>query len=92
MATAGSAPHRRPGFNVIDDCSREALAIEIDTSLSAKRIIRTLNRIGESRGFPIAIRSDNGPEFTSGNFTIWCEEKGIETKFIQPGKPTQNGH
>ena len=79
-------------FNVIDDCSREALIIDIDTSLSAKRVIRTLNRIGESRGFPKAIRSDNGPEFTSKDFAIWCEEKGIETRFIQPGKPTQNGY
>ncbi len=67
-------------FNIIDDCSREALGIEVDTSLSSKRIIRTLNRIGESRGFPKAIRSDNGPEFTSKDFMIWCEEKGIEPR------------
>jgi putative transposase len=79
-------------FNVIDDYSREALAIDVDTSLSSKRIIRTLNRLGESRGFPKAIRSDNGPEFTSKDFAIWCEEKRIETRYIQPGKPTQNGY
>lgn len=79
-------------FNVIDDCSREVLAIEVDTSLSSKRIIRTLNRIGENIGFPKAIRSDNGPEFTSKEFTIWCEDNGIQTKYIQPGKPTQNGY
>lgn len=79
-------------FNVIDDCTREVLAIEVDTSLFSKRIIRTLNRIGENRGFPKAIRSDNGPEFTSKDFAIWCQKKGIETRFIQPGKPTQNGY
>lgn len=78
-------------FNVIDDCSREALAIEADTSLSSKRIIRVLERIGLSRGFPKAIRSDNGPEFTSKDFAIWCADRNIETRFIQPGKPTQNG-
>lgn len=66
-------------FNVIDDCSREALAIEIDTSLSAKRIIRTLNRIGESRGFLTAIRSDNGPEFTSGIL-----RSGVRKKELRP--------
>ena len=78
-------------FNVIDDCSREALAIEIDTSLSSKRITRVLERIRQSKGFPKAIRSDNGPEFTSKEFAIWCAERNIETRFIQPGKPTQDG-
>ncbi|MCF2521145.1 IS3 family transposase [Dyadobacter sp. CY351] len=78
-------------FNVIDDCSREALAIEIDTSLSSKRITRVLERIGLSKGFPKAIRSDNGPEFTSKDFAIWCADRNIETRFIQPGKPMQNG-
>ena len=78
-------------FNVIDDCSREALAIEVDTSLSSKRITRVLDQIGLSRGFPKAIRSDNGPEFTSKEFAIWCVDKNIEIRFIQPGKPTQNG-
>jgi len=81
--------------NVIDDCSREILGIEIDTSLSSKRIIRVLEQIGLSRGFPKTIRSDNGPrrsqEFTSKNFAIWCADNNIETRFIQPGKPIQNG-
>ena len=55
-------------FNVIDDCSREALAIEIDTSLSSKRIIRTLERIIAHRGKPKTIRTENGPEFASKDF------------------------
>ncbi len=79
-------------FNVIDDCTREVLAIEIDTSLSSKRIIRTLNRIIEYRGIPKAIRTDNGPEFTSNDFELWCKELGIQLQFIQPGKPMQNGY
>lgn len=91
LGIASSGPHRRPGFNVIDDCSREALAIEVDTSLSSKRITKVLDQIGLSRGFPKAIRSDNGPEFTSKDFAIWCVDKNIEIRFIQPGKPTQNG-
>lgn len=50
-----------------------------------------MDQIGLSRGFPKAIRSDNGPEFTSKEFAIWCVDKNIEIRFIQPGKPTQNG-
>lgn len=79
-------------FNVIDDCTREVLAIEIDTSLSSKRVIRTLNRIIEQRGVPKAIRTDNGPEFTSNDFELWCKELCIKLQFIQPGKPMQNGY
>jgi putative transposase len=52
-------------FYLIDDCTREVLAIEIDTSLSSKRIIRTLERVILDRGKPNIIRTDNGPEFTS---------------------------
>jgi len=77
-------------FNVIDDFSRESLAIEVDTSLPARRIIRVLNRIVEQRGKPEHIRSDNGPEFISHHLQTWCEENQIEMKYIQPGKPTQN--
>jgi len=79
-------------LNVMDDCSREALAIEVDTSLSAKRVIRTLERIIEQRGKPTAIRTDNGPEFTSKDMELWAIEKGIKIQFIQPGKPMQNGY
>lgn len=79
-------------FNVIDDCTREVLGIEIDTSLGSKRVIRTLNRIIEQRGVPKTIRTDNGPEFTSNEFELWCKELGIQLQFIQPGKPMQNGY
>ena len=79
-------------FNVMDDCSREALAIEIDTSLSSKRVIRTLERIIENRGMPTILRCDNGPEFTSKDLEIWCKDKEITLQFIQPGKPMQNGY
>lgn len=68
------------------------LAIEVDTSLSAKRIIRTLDRVIAERGIPKTIRTDNGPEFTSNDFAFWSKEKGIEIQFIQPGKPMQNGY
>lgn len=79
-------------FNVIDDCSREVLAIEIDTSLSAKRVIRILDRIINERGKPKTIRTDNGPEFTSKDLELWCKDNEINIQFIQPGKPMQNGY
>jgi putative transposase len=76
-------------FNVMDDCTREALAIEIDTSLSFKRIIRALEGLIVQRGKPQVIRTDNGPEFTSKEFEWWCKEQEIEIQFIQPGRPMQ---
>lgn len=78
-------------FNVMDNCSREALAIEIDTSLSANRVIHTLERIIEDRGKPAILRSDNGPWVTSKDLEIWCKVQEITLQFIQPGKPIQNG-
>ncbi|GAB3430221.1 hypothetical protein GCM10027516_37980 [Niabella aquatica] len=79
-------------FNVMDDCSREVLAIEVDTSLSSKRVIRTLDRVIEINGMPEIIRVDNGPEFTSKDFELWAKEKGIHIQYIQPGRPMQNGY
>lgn len=78
-------------FNIIDDSTREVLAIEVDTSISAQRVIRTLNRVIEREGKPEAIRVDNGPEFTAIVFSLWAKENGIEIQYIQPGKPMQNG-
>lgn len=79
-------------FNLIDDFNREALAIEIDTSLPAERITRVLQQVVEWRGLPKRIRVDNGPEFISAKLGLWCEERGIHLQFIQPGKPTQNAY
>jgi putative transposase len=79
-------------LNVMDDGSREALAIEVDTSLSSKRTIRVLERIIEERGQPDFIRTDNGPEFTSKDMELWSKVKGITLQYIQPGRPMQNGY
>ena len=78
-------------LNVIDDCSREVLAIEVDTSLPAQRMIRVLDRVIEERGKPGQIRVDNGPEFTCSLFEAWCSDNGINLQHIQPGRPMQNG-
>jgi hypothetical protein len=66
-------------LNVLDDCNREALAMEIAIFLAATRVIRTLEQLIDWRGKPAAIRVDNGPEFTSADFTSWCKEKGIKS-------------
>lgn len=78
-------------LNVIDDYNRESLAIEVDTSLPALRVIRVLDRLLAFRGQPQTIRVDNGPEFISDRLHLWCEEHNIVLQFIQPGKPMQNG-
>jgi len=77
-------------LNVLDEGVREALAIEIDTSLPATRVVRTLEQLATWRGLPKALRLDNGPELTAQHFTDWCAAKGIELRHIQPGKPNQN--
>lgn len=79
-------------LNIIDDYNRESLAIEVDTSLPALRVIRVLERLLEYKGKPLSIRVDNGPEFISDRLQLWCEAKGIHLQFIQPGKPMQNGY
>lgn len=78
-------------LNIIDDFNRESLAIEVDTSLPAMRVIRVLERLIEYRGKPKSIRVDNGPEFISDRLQLWCDERQIGLQFIQPGKPMQNG-
>lgn len=79
-------------LTIIDDHNRECLAIEVDTSLPARRVTRTLDQIAEWRGLPASIRVDNGPEFTSIHLQVWCEENNVKLNFIRPGKPVENSY
>ena len=79
-------------FNVIDDFNRESLAIEIDTSLPARRVIRVLERLIAEKGKPANVRCDNGPEFISHLLEQWCTDRKINIQFIQPGRPMQNAY
>lgn len=79
-------------FAVVDAFTRENLSLEVDTSLSSRRVTRSLESVVERRGTPEAIRCDNGPELTSRHFLSWCEERKIQIIHIQPGRPMQNGH
>lgn len=79
-------------LNIIDDFNREALAIDIDLSLPAERVVRALEQIIEWRGKPTAIRSDNGPEYIGKILSEWAQRKGVRLDHIQPGKPQQNAY
>lgn len=76
---------------VVDDYSRECLALVPDTSLSGLRMTRELDAIIHQRGKPRTIVSDNGTEMTSIAVLKWCQETGVEWHYIAPGKPMQNG-
>lgn len=79
-------------FNVIDDFNREALAIDIDLSLPAERVVRALDQVIEWRGKPMVIRRDNGPEYMGSTLANWAAQQGIRLEHIQPGKPQQNAY
>lgn len=76
---------------VVDDFSRECLALVVDTSLSGLRMTRELDAIIHRRGMPRTIVSDNGTEMTSMAVLKWCQETGVDWHYIAPGKPMQNG-
>lgn len=75
---------------VLDTCTREALAIAVDTSLPSQAVTRVLEGILRSRRGPDRITLDNGPELTSHWFDQWADHNGITLDFIEPGKPVQN--
>jgi putative transposase len=78
-------------LTVIDNFTRECLAIEVDSCLPSVRVTRVLERIIAERGAPESIRSDNGPEFTCRQYLTWCEQHQIRSDHIEPGRPMQNG-
>ena len=77
-------------LNILDEGVREGLAIEIDASLPAERVLRVLTQLIAWRGRPQAIRLDDGPELLADRFVTWCAERATELCYIQPGKPEQN--
>jgi putative transposase len=78
-------------LTVIDDCTRECIALVADTSLSGSRVARELNQLMLQRGVPKMVVSDNGTEFTSNAILNWADETKVEWHYIAPGKPMQNG-
>ena len=78
-------------LNVIDDVTKECLAVIADTSISGRRVARELDAVVAWRGRPDLIVSDHGTEFTSNAMLAWSQERQITWHFIAPGKPMQNG-
>lgn len=79
-------------LNVVDDYTRECLAIEVDTSLPGLRVKQVLERLKEMRGLPASITVDNGPEFAGKVLDAWAYEAGVTLSFIRPGKPVENAY
>ncbi len=77
-------------LNIVDDFNRECLAAEVDTSIPGARVVCVLERLGELRGSPEVLVTDNGPEFAGQALDVWAYEQGVKRHFIEPGKPVQN--
>lgn len=78
-------------LNILDECSRKVLLCFAATSISGRKLVKLLQNVIAQQGNPAYIRCDNGPEFISRSLERFAEENGIEIRFSQPGKPTQNG-
>jgi len=79
-------------LTVLDAYSRECLAIEVGRNLASEDVLRVLGRLFVMRGIPSYIRSDNGPEFTAVAVREWLERVGVQTLYIEPGSPWENGY
>jgi len=74
-------------LTLVDDYSRECLAIEADPSLGGERVRRVLEQVIVERGRPVALVVDNGPEFRGRVLAAWSEQRQARLEFIEPGKP-----
>ena len=78
-------------LNVIDEFTREALAIKVDRSIDADGVVGVLDRLALQRGAPTYVRFDNGPEFVAQAVNDWCRFNGAGSLFIDPGSPLLTG-
>lgn len=79
-------------LTIVDDCTKEAIDLAVDFGISGHYVTRILDQAARFRGYPMAIRTDQGPEFTGRALDQWAYENGVQLKLIQPGKPTQNAY
>ena len=79
-------------LTVADDFSHECVDIAVDFGISGQYVTRLLDQAAIFRGYPVTVRTDNGPEFTSRAFLAWTTLHGIRHILIQPGRPMQNGY
>jgi len=93
MSDALTSGRKLRVLKVMDDYTRESLAAYADYSIPSEQVVSVLEQVIAERGEkPEQIRVDNGPEFTSKAFINWCSKNAISIKYIQPGKPMQNGY
>ena len=81
---------RLRALTVVDNYTRECLAIEVGPSLKGEDVVRALTRVSAVRGKPMTIKSDNGSEFISKAMDRWAYDNGVELDFSRPGRPTDN--
>ena len=79
-------------LTVVDDCTKESVAIVVARRMGGDEVARILDEICRFRGYPRAIRTDQGPEFTGRALDQWAHARGVEMRLIQPGKPTQDAY
>ena len=79
-------------LNIIDEYTRECLAIRIDRKITSNDVVEALTELFVTRGTPTHIRSDNGPEFVAETVRLWLGRLGVQTLFIEPGSPWENGY
>jgi len=79
-------------MTLIDEYSRRCHAIEVDTSLTGRRVVETLDRVSFTQGLPEIIIIDNGPEFIGKALNEWAYKRGVKLHFITPGKPVENAY
>jgi len=79
-------------LTVVDDCTRECVAIEVDTSITGARVRAVLQRLAETRGLPASITVDHGPEFEGQVLDAWAYSSNVHLAFIRPGKPNENAY
>lgn len=77
-------------LTIVDDFSKEAIDLAVDFGISGHYVTRVLDQVARFRGYPKAIRTDQGPEFTGRALDQWAYQHGVQLKLIQAGKPTQN--
>src|SRR5579872_6023867 len=83
---------RRRCLAIVDDCTRECVALEVDTSITGTRVKAVLERLRDTRGLPQSITVDHGPEFEGQVLDAWAYQVNVQLSFIRPGKPNENAY
>jgi len=92
VADALASGRRLKCLTIADDFTHESIDIAVDHGMGGVYVTRILDQAACFRGYPKAVRTDNGPEFTSRAFMAWAQQHGVEHLLIQPGRPMQNGY